>query len=88
MSKRLLEGQVHATFVPPGALGMTIFAFDQFGVTRHAVPMTPTGELIGKGQISSGRYGNSRMELAPRPVRAGATAGPGPIRISEAKKLA
>ena len=47
MCNRLLKGQVHASFVPLGALGMTIFAFDLFWVTRNAVPLPETGELMG-----------------------------------------
>ena len=35
LCNRLLKGEVHATFVPLGALGMTIFTVDLFFATSH-----------------------------------------------------
>ncbi len=41
---RMLKGQVHATYVPLGALGITLFAVDLYFATRHSVSGS---ELIG-----------------------------------------
>jgi len=46
MCNRLLKGEVHATYVPLGAIGMTLFMADLFFATRNA-GMATTAELIG-----------------------------------------
>jgi acyl-[acyl-carrier-protein]-phospholipid O-acyltransferase/long-chain-fatty-acid--[acyl-carrier-protein] ligase len=43
---RMLKGQVHATFVPLGALGITLFSLDLYFASRHG---TAGRELIGVG---------------------------------------
>ncbi|MEA3243569.1 MAG: MFS transporter, partial [Pseudomonadota bacterium] len=45
---RMLKGQVHATYVPLGALGITLFSLDLYFASRHG---TPAGELIGVSQF-------------------------------------
>jgi acyl-[acyl-carrier-protein]-phospholipid O-acyltransferase/long-chain-fatty-acid--[acyl-carrier-protein] ligase len=45
LCNRLLKGEVHATYVPLGAVGISIFAADLFLATRHFTPVG--GELIG-----------------------------------------
>jgi acyl-[acyl-carrier-protein]-phospholipid O-acyltransferase/long-chain-fatty-acid--[acyl-carrier-protein] ligase len=45
LCNRLLKGEVHATYVPLGALGISLFAADLFLSTRHFAPAA--GELIG-----------------------------------------
>jgi len=45
LCNRLLKGQVHATYAPLGALGITLFAVDLYFASQH---FTPGGnELIG-----------------------------------------
>jgi acyl-[acyl-carrier-protein]-phospholipid O-acyltransferase/long-chain-fatty-acid--[acyl-carrier-protein] ligase len=52
LCNRLLKGEVHATFVPLGALGMTIFTVELFFATN--TPATVTGgELITAGTFLS-----------------------------------
>ena len=52
LCNRLLKGEVHATFVPLGALGMTIFTVELFFATN--TPATATGgELITAGAFLS-----------------------------------
>ncbi len=46
MCNRLLKGEVHATYVPLGALGMSIFSIDLFFASGNAVIADGT-ELVG-----------------------------------------
>lgn len=46
LCNRLLKGEVHATFVPLGALGMTIFTVDLFFATAHPLSGAADG-LMG-----------------------------------------
>jgi acyl-[acyl-carrier-protein]-phospholipid O-acyltransferase/long-chain-fatty-acid--[acyl-carrier-protein] ligase len=48
LCNRLLKGEVHATFVPLGALGMTVFTVDLFFATSHPLSSS-AGELMGVG---------------------------------------
>ena len=52
LCNRLLKGQVHATFVPLGALGISVFTVDLFFATLHPISST-TGELIAVGEFLS-----------------------------------
>ena len=52
---RMLKGEIHATYVPLGALGITLFAVDLFFASQ--VGGTSGGELIGVGQFLSGFAG-------------------------------
>jgi acyl-[acyl-carrier-protein]-phospholipid O-acyltransferase/long-chain-fatty-acid--[acyl-carrier-protein] ligase len=45
LCNRLLKGEVHATYVPLGAVGISLFAADLFLSTRQFAPAA--GELIG-----------------------------------------
>jgi acyl-[acyl-carrier-protein]-phospholipid O-acyltransferase/long-chain-fatty-acid--[acyl-carrier-protein] ligase len=45
LCNRLLKGEVHATFVPLGALGMTVFTVDLFFATAHPLS-SASGELM------------------------------------------
>lgn len=49
---RLLKGEVHATFVPLGALGITVFTIDLYFATLHPLSPSPE-ELIGLGTFLS-----------------------------------
>lgn len=49
LCNRLLNGQVHATFVPLGALGMTVFTVDLYFATRGFAVTTSDGLLSLKG---------------------------------------
>ena len=46
LCNRLLKGEIHATFVPFGAVGMTLFIVDLFFATRHTLAASP-GQLLG-----------------------------------------
>jgi acyl-[acyl-carrier-protein]-phospholipid O-acyltransferase / long-chain-fatty-acid--[acyl-carrier-protein] ligase len=50
LCNRLLKGAVHATFVPLGALGITVFTVDLFFATLHPLAGT-TGELMSVGEF-------------------------------------
>ncbi len=50
LCNRMLKGAVNATYVPFGALGITVFAVDLYFASRHAVPLSG-GELIGISQF-------------------------------------
>ncbi len=50
LCNRMLKGEVHATFVPLGALGITLFSIDLFFASHHG-GTTPGSELIGVGQF-------------------------------------
>ena len=52
LCNRLLKGQVHATFVPLGALGISVFTVDLFFATLHPISST-TGELVAAGEFLS-----------------------------------
>ena len=52
LCNRLLKGEVHATFVPLGALGITVFTVDLFFATSHPLAST-TGELMAAGAFLS-----------------------------------
>lgn len=43
---RMLKGQVHATYVPLGALGITLFSLDLYFASRHGLAGS---ELVGSG---------------------------------------
>jgi acyl-[acyl-carrier-protein]-phospholipid O-acyltransferase/long-chain-fatty-acid--[acyl-carrier-protein] ligase len=45
---RMLKGQVHATYVPLGALGIALFSLDLYFASRHGMA---GGELIGVKQF-------------------------------------
>ena len=47
---RMLKGQVHATYVPLGALGITLFSVDLYFASRHGLA---GGELVGSGLLLS-----------------------------------
>lgn len=47
---RMLKGQVHATYVPLGALGITLFSLDLYFASRHGLG---SNGLIGIGQFLS-----------------------------------
>lgn len=47
---RMLKGQVHASYVPLGALGITLFSLDLYFASRHGVS---GAELIGISQFLS-----------------------------------
>lgn len=51
LCNRLLKGQVHATYVPLAALGMTLFAIDLVLASGHIV--TKPGHLLTLGQFLS-----------------------------------
>jgi acyl-[acyl-carrier-protein]-phospholipid O-acyltransferase/long-chain-fatty-acid--[acyl-carrier-protein] ligase len=48
LCNRLLKGEVHATFVPLGALGISVFTIDLFFATSHPLA-SATGELMAVG---------------------------------------
>ena len=50
LCNRMLKGEVHATYVPLGALGITLFSIDLFFASQYAVS-SPGAELIGVGQF-------------------------------------
>ena len=52
LCNRLLKGEVHATFVPLGALGITVFTIDLFFASAHPMAST-SGELIAAGTFLS-----------------------------------
>lgn len=43
---RMLKGQVHATYVPLGAFGITVFGIDLFFASQHVI-LTAAGDLVG-----------------------------------------
>ncbi|HHH38264.1 MAG TPA: acyl-[ACP]--phospholipid O-acyltransferase [Sedimenticola sp.] len=46
LCNRMLKGAVNATYVPFGALGITVFAVDLYFASRHALPGAG-GQLVG-----------------------------------------
>lgn len=50
LCNKLLKGKVHATYVPLGALGITLFSIDLYLAARHAV-ILPGGTLLTLGQF-------------------------------------
>lgn len=46
LCNRLLKGKVSATYVPLGALGITVFTLDLYFTSRHPV-LAPPGTLLG-----------------------------------------
>jgi acyl-[acyl-carrier-protein]-phospholipid O-acyltransferase/long-chain-fatty-acid--[acyl-carrier-protein] ligase len=50
LCNRLLNGQVQATYVPPAALGITLFTLDFYFASHHA-PHTTTDVLMTAGQF-------------------------------------
>ncbi|HEV2524715.1 MAG TPA: MFS transporter, partial [Gammaproteobacteria bacterium] len=50
LCNRLLNGRVHATYVPIGVIGMTIFAIDLYVAARHGSALSST-TLMGLGQF-------------------------------------
>ena len=52
LCNRMLKGEIHATYVPLGALGITLFSVDLFFASQ--VGVAGGGELIGVGQFLSG----------------------------------
>ncbi len=52
LCNRMLKGEIHATYVPLGALGITLFSVDLFFASQ--VGGAGGGELIGVGQFLSG----------------------------------
>ena len=56
LCNRLLKGEVHATFVPLGALGITVFTVDLFFATMQPLA-SAGGELVSAGQFLSSLAG-------------------------------
>jgi acyl-[acyl-carrier-protein]-phospholipid O-acyltransferase/long-chain-fatty-acid--[acyl-carrier-protein] ligase len=52
LCNRLLKGEVHATFVPLGALGITVFTVDLYFATSHPL-LGATGELMAASAFLS-----------------------------------
>lgn len=47
---RMLKGQVHATYVPLGAFGITVFGIDLFFASQH-VPLATAGQWVGAATL-------------------------------------
>ena len=56
LCNRLLKGEVHATFVPLGALGITVFTVDLFFATMQPLA-NASGELVSAAQFLSSLAG-------------------------------